>query len=293
MVQTLKNDLLTVVIDSLGAELQSIIDNRTGYQYLYQGNTKFWGRRSPVLFPIVGAVWNGKYLMDGKEYHLGQHGFARDCEFSIMDCEAEDEVWFSLEYDSNTLSAYPRKFRLEIGYNLNGERLTVMWRVINLDNREMDFHIGGHPAFNYPDFKPSDEVHAYLIFDRDPETTELVEEKGCMSFKEQKIVLDKEGMIPIVANTFDIDTIVVGKSRVGRVSMLDKNRNPYLSLFFKAPVVGIWSPSPEAPFVCIEPWYGRADKVGFSNEFKEREYTNHLKPGEIFEASYIITFDNL
>lgn len=293
MVQTLKNDLLTVVIDSLGAELQSIIDNRTGYQYLYQGNTKFWGRRSPVLFPIVGAVWNGKYLMDGKEYHLGQHGFARDCEFSIMDCEAEDEVWFSLEYDSNTLSAYPRKFRLEIGYNLNGERLTVMWRVINLDNREMDFHIGGHPAFNYPDLKPSDEVHAYLIFDRDPETTELVGEKGCMSFKEQKIVLNKEGMIPIVANTFDIDTIVVGKSRVGRVSMLDKNRNPYLSLFFKAPVVGIWSPSPEAPFVCIEPWYGRADKVGFSNEFKEREYTNHLKPGEIFEASYIITFDNL
>lgn len=293
MVQTLKNDLLTVEIDSLGAELQSIVDNRTGHQYLYQGNTKFWGRRSPVLFPIVGAVWDGKYLMDGEEFSLGQHGFARDCEFNVVEDTPEDEAWFSLDYNENTLKMYPRKFRLEIGYKLNGERLTVMWKVTNLDDKEMDFHIGGHPAFYYPDFNPSDSVHAYLLFDRDPKETELVGEKGCMSYDVQDIKPDNEGMLPIVADTFDIDTIVVAGSRVRRVSMLDKNRCPYLSIMFNTPVVGIWSPSPESPFVCIEPWYGRADRVGYTGDFKQREYTNHLQQGKTFEASYMITFDNL
>ena len=118
MIQTLKNDLLTVEIDTHGAELKSITANRTNYQYLWHGDKTFWGRRSPVLFPIVGSVWNGRYRLDGNEYSLSQHGFARDCDFEIMTDKPDDEAWFSLESNAHTLSLFTRRFRLEIGYRL-------------------------------------------------------------------------------------------------------------------------------------------------------------------------------
>ncbi len=293
MQQELKNHLLKVVIDNHGAELQSIEDVRTSHEFLYQGNTKYWERRSPVLFPLVGSVWNGKYRMDGREFALGQHGFARDCDFEVMEDCPEDEAWFALHWNEKTLELYPRKFRLEIGYKLYETRLTVMWRVKNVDDKVMDFHIGAHPAFNYPDFDPKDAVHGYLSFDKTELTTQLLKEKGCFSDAVRKVDLDEEDMIPITATTFDIDTIVLADQDVRRVSLLDKKRHPYLSVLFNAPVVGMWSPSPEAPFVCIEPWWGRADRAEYNGEFADREYVNSIGPGETFSASYMIIFERL
>ncbi len=293
MTQELKNDLLKVVIDSRGAELQSIVDLRTNHEFLYQGNTRYWARRSPVLFPIVGSVWNGKFRMDGKEFAMGQHGFARDCEFTVIPDTPEDEAWFLLDWNDQTYSIYPRKFRLEIGYKLYEARLTVMWRVKNLDDKDMNFHIGAHPAFNYPDFNPADSVHGYLLFDRVGLHTQLLQEKGCFSYKEQVVELDSENMLPITSTTFDIDTIVLADQDVRRVSLLDKERRPYLSVLFNSPVVGMWSPSPEAPFVCIEPWWGRADRVEFNGDFSEREYVNTIGPGRTFSASYMIIPERL
>lgn len=292
MKQTLSNDLLTVTIDTFGAELHSIVNNRTGHQYLWQGDKAFWGRRSPVLFPIVGSVWEGRYRMDGKEFLLGQHGFARDREFAVMPDAPEDEAWFFLESDEKTLALYPRRFRLEIGYRLQEARLTVMWRVINLDDREMSFQIGAHPAFNYPDFNAADEVHGYFCFDNRSLEAQVIAEKGCVGDATVPVALDGEEMLPIVGDTFRNDAIVLAGGQVHRVSMLDKNRAPYLTLLFQAPLVGLWSPTAAAPFVCIEPWYGRCDRVGFSGEFAAREYVNTLAPEKAFSASYMVIFDN-
>lgn len=293
MKQTLSNDLLTVEVFSAGAELQSIVNNRTHHQYLWQGDSRFWGRRSPVLFPIVGAVWQGKYRMDGNEIPMGQHGFARDMEFTPMENVPEDEAWFFLESSEETLSRYPRRFRLEIGYRLQGERLTVMWRVRNLDSRPMDFQIGAHPAFNLPEFNASDPVHGYFNFDNRTPRRQTIVEKGCVGEGEKDVVTDAEGMLPIGAETFADDAIIFADGQVHRVSMLDKSRRPYLSLLFRAPLVGLWSPSADCPFVCIEPWWGRADRVGFCGEFSQREWISRLEPGETREFSYMILFEDI
>lgn len=292
MKQTLSNDLLTVTIDAFGAELQEIVNKRTGWQYLWHGDKTFWGRRSPVLFPIVGSVWDGCYRMDGKEFRLGQHGFARDREFEIITDTPDDEAWFSLESDDSTLALYPRRFRPEIGYRLQEARLTVMWRVINLDDREMSFQIGAHPAFNYPGFNVADDVHGYFCFDSRSLEKQVIEEKGCVGNATEPVALDEDGMLPVMSDTFRNDAIVLADHQVHRVSMLDKNRAPYLSVLFQAPLVGLWSPSAQAPFACIEPWWGRCDRVGFSSDFSERDYVNKIAPGETFSASYMVIFDN-
>lgn len=289
----LSNDLLTVTIDSFGAEIHSVINNRTKSDYIWCGDKHFWGRHSPVLFPLVGQVWEGIYRMDGTEYKLGQHGFARDNEFSAIPSEEADEAWFALESSDDTLKLYPRRFRLEIGYRLQETRLTVMWRVTNADSRTMHFHIGAHPAFNYPGFCPADPLQGYLAFDGKSLESEILGSRGCVVDGHRKLDLDHDGLLPLTSHTFDkLKTIILADSQVHRVSMLDVHKRPYLSVLFDSPVVGLWSPSPEAPFVCIEPWWGRTDYEGYEGEFADRQYTNAIEPGQTFEASYSIIFEN-
>lgn len=291
---TLTNDVLAVVIDTHGAELQSIDNIRTGRHYLWHGDKAYWGRRSPVLFPIVGSLWDGTFMMDGKEYGLGQHGFARDMEFAVMENVPENEAWFVLEANDETMMKYPRKFRLEIGYSLIGERVTVMWRVINEDTHEMSFQIGAHPAFNYPDFSPSDPIHAYFTTDGGKILySQIIAEKGCIGDETMEVKADSDGLVPVTGATYSRGALIFADNQVHRVSMLSKDKRPYVTLMFSAPLVGLWSPSGQAPFMCIEPWWGRADKVGYEGEFSERQYVNQLDPGETFEASYMMIFDEV
>lgn len=294
MKQTLTNNLLTIEASGHGAELQSIKSRLSGHEYLWQGDAAFWGRRSPVLFPIVGSVWGGEFKMDGQVWPMSQHGFARDMDFEAIERGEPDEMWFALESDDETLTRYPRRFRLEIGYRLQEARITVMWRVVNCDSRPMAFQIGAHPAFNYPDFDSSAAVHGYFaIGSRGVLTSEVIAEKGCVGTEERQVEVDAHGMLPLTMDVFNRDALIFAGGRVHRVSMLDSNRNPYLTLLFDAPVVGLWSPSGEAPFVCVEPWWGRADSVGFDGDFADRKYANVLAPGATFEASYTIIIDNL
>lgn len=290
----LSNDLLTVTIDSFGAEIHSIINNRTHADYIWCGDKRFWGRHSPVLFPLVCQVWEGCYRMDGMEYRLGKHGFARNTEFVEIPSDAEDEAWFAMESTEDTLKVYPRRFRLEIGYHLQEARLTVMWRVRNTDPRPLHFHIGAHPAFNYPAFNPGDNLHGYLAFDRNSIESDLLDDKGFLVDGHEKLDLDQDGFLPVTPHTFDrLKTIILAGSQVRRVSILDVDKRPYISVLFNAPVVGIWSPSSDAPFVCIEPWWGQTDHEGYDGDFAHRPYTNTIEPGCTFDTSYTIIFDNV
>lgn len=291
---TLTNDVLAVVIDTHGAELQSIDNIRTGRHYLWHGDKAYWGRRSPLLFPIVGSLWDGTFRMDGKEYGLGQHGFARDMEFAVMENVPENEAWFVLEANDETMAKYPRNFRLEIGYSLIGERVMVMWRVVNKDALRMSFQIGAHPAFNYPDFSPADPIHAYFTTDGGKILySQIIAEKGCIGDETMEVEADSDGLVPVTGATYSRGALIFADNQVHRVSMLSKDKRPYVTLMFSAPLVGLWSPSGDAPFMCIEPWWGRADKVGYEGEFSERQYVNHLEPGETFEASYMMIFDEV
>ena len=291
---TLKNDLLTVDIDTHGAELQSIRNTRTSEEFLWQGDPTFWGRRSPVLFPIVGSVWNNKFRVDGVEYDMSQHGFARDSEFRVVETDNEGEAWFVLESDEKTLQRFPFRFRLFVGYALDGERLRVMWRVENIDSRDIVFQIGAHPAFNYPQFNAADDVHGYFNIDGTNLHSQVISERGCIGPDEKHIELDGDQMLELSTTTFAGDALVFADRQVRRVSMLDREKKPYLTLLFDAPVVGLWSPpAGNAPFVCIEPWWGRADRVGFDGEFSEREYVNRLAPAHNFTAGYMIIIERV
>ncbi len=286
--EILKNEVLTVAVSAHGAELQSI--RKGEVEYLWQGDPAYWGRRSPVLFPIVGSVWEKKYRVDGKQYELGQHGFARDMDFDLVSA-SDSEARYRLASSAQTREKYPFDFVLEIAYRLHDNKLDVVWEVSNPSSEDLYFQIGAHPAFNYPDYAPEASGRGSLSFDRS-EALECIriKEKGCVDAVTKWPLEMTAGRLKLEKDTFDeIDTIMLQDSQIREVNMFREDGTPWLSLSFNAPVVGIWSPPcKNAPFICLEPWYGRCDSAGYEGEYKDKEWMNRLASGEKFETVYTI-----
>ena len=155
---SIKNEALTIKVKKHGAELASIVCD--GREYLWQADEAFWKRHSPVLFPLVGAVWGGKFRSHGEEFAMGQHGFARDMDFTLIH-ETADELRYALCSTEETLKRYPYPFRLEIGYRLEGRSVRVTWHVENSGQEVMAFQIGAHPAFYWP-MLTNEEIEAEI-----------------------------------------------------------------------------------------------------------------------------------
>ena len=290
MTYKLKNDTLTVSFDNFGAEMTSIVD-RQGKEYLWCGDKKYWGRHSPVLFPVVGKPKDNKFKYEGKDYPMGQHGFARDMEFTCTS-QASDEIWFVLEANEETLAKYPFLFQLEIGYRLTGNTIKVLWRVTNCEEKkDMYFSIGAHPAFMCP-VNEGEKQTAYSIrMDAKGKVRYffLNPENGLLRDREYELMLDN-GSHKLSEGFFDESAYVIENSQVSKVSLVDPQGKEYITVSFDAPLVGIWSPEKKhAPFVCIEPWYGRCDKEDFTGTLEEREWSNRLASGEVFEKYYDIS----
>ncbi len=284
----IRNESLTLEIDAHGAEMKSLTDNRTGQEYLWCGDAAYWGRTSPVLFPLVGNYREKQSCFDGKWYSLSQHGFARDMDFELVS-EKGDEIWFALEDSPETLEKYPFGFRLELGYRLQGRAVEVLWKVTNKNDREMYFSIGGHPAFNCPLREGEKQTDYRIGFDTcEPLTASVLDENGTVS-ERTKVLELTDGMLQITDSLFDEDALIVEHDQAHKVALYTPEGEKYLEVKFEAPLFGIWSPAGKhAPFVCIEPWYGRSDRADFGQKLEEREWGNVLKAGEIFTAAYQI-----
>jgi galactose mutarotase-like enzyme len=241
----------------------------------------------------VGSLKNKTYTYQGQTYSLPQHGFARDMKFNLIN-RTETELWFALESTEETKIEYPFDFRLELGYRLEENRVTAIWRVINNGDDMLFFSVGGHPAFRCPLNEGERQSEYYILFDSDkPIHYLLVDENGLVDkkpFADQHILTTEDGFLPIYSHLFDRDALIIEEDQFHAISLADSDKKPYLTVDFDAPLFGLWSPAKKkAPFVCIEPWYGRCDAGDFSGSLEDREYGNSLASGDIFEASYTIT----
>lgn len=288
MIYTLKNQEITIQVHSHGAELKSLTDNHTGQEYMWCADEAYWKRTAPVLFPVVGAYRNNEMRYQGKTYKMSQHGFARDMEFELAE-QTEDSIFLSLEDTPETWENYPFAFRLELGYRLKDRTVEVIWRVKNPAEEPMYFSIGGHPAFNCPLSSGEKQTDYRIAFTG---TDKIVSSLfGATGVTDTKIEYPLEdGILPITEDLFDNDALVIENYQTKRVALVNPEGKAYLTVDFEVPVFGLWSPPKKnAPFICIEPWYGRADGEHFDGEIQDREWGNGLAPGEVFEASYFIT----
>lgn len=292
MIYCLKNKDLTVEIDSLGSELLSIKDNK-GVDYLWNGDKTYWARRSPILFPFIGRLKNSTYRYKGREYKSGPHGFARDMEFSLIE-KSDDELWLEVKDNKDTYKIYPFHFSLKIGYQLMDNRIKVSWKVKNLDLVEpMYFSIGAHPGFLCPFSNEGEDKEGYFL-ELKGKGNELKYhfanlETGLLIDKKYDLKLE-DGKIRMSKDFFDESTYLFLDNQVEEVSILTPGGKKYVSVQFDMPILAIWSPEKlNAPFICLEPWYGCCDGEWFNGTLEEREWGNVLKASEEFHNSYLIT----
>ena len=291
----IKNDKICAEIDLHGAELTSLKRQDSDEELIWTADKDYWGRHAPMLFPIVGKVWNGQYRVGDKIYNLPQHGFARDLNFTAL-CQDTDSVVLALESNEDTLKVYPYKFRIEATYRLEDSTLVVEWRIKNPGSEPMYFQIGAHPGFNYRDFDKNDFIHGYfrLAQGEEPVNRLIIGQltpEGYRSENAGMIELDSDAMLPITPGLFAGDALVLEEHQIDQVILYDKECTPYIALETEdAPVWGLWSPpGKNAPFVCIEPWMGRCDVEGYEGDISGRDYINKLEAGKSTAFTYRIT----
>lgn len=265
-----------------GAELISVIYK--GEERMHDGKT-FWGKHSPILFPAIGNLRFPNVIIDGKEYPLHKHGFARDLNF-----EKIGENSYVLKSNEETHKMYPYDFEFYVWYEVNGNKLTFNFKVVNKSEKEMLFGLGGHPAFkcDYSNGK------CYVEFEETEDELEVIPlDLKSILLKNEIIkgetILTNKKIIKFDKDTFKIDTLVLTKIKSKSITLKEGDKKLVKVNFDGFKYMGIWSPV-GAPFVCLEPWYNTCDYVDSTNEFKDKKDILHLEAGKEFKTSFSIEF---
>lgn len=281
MITTISNSTLSASIKHSGAELFSLKDNQDK-EYIWEGNPDFWGKHSPVLFPIVGTLKDNTYTINGKEYQLPRHGFARDMDFQLIE-KTENSAVFSLKSDAETLKKYPFEFELQLIYTLENSTLNIGYKVINNSKTKMPFSIGAHPAIALPE-----EFENYAFeFEKEEVLKYYILENDLISNKTE-ILKTTENLIPLNYKLFENDALIFKSLESNSLTILE-NSKPYIKFDFKDfPSLGIWTKD-QAPFVCIEPWLGYSDTAENSGDLYEKEGILVLDTNQTFNSQFSIT----
>ncbi len=292
MITVIENEWLKVEIASSGAEVRKVQHKETELDYMWTGDKAYWGRVSPVLFPIVGRLKNDEYELNGKTYALNQHGFLRDVNFDIKE-KTDNAVTFATQSDGRFLDVFPYEFSAIIHYSLQGDSLLVRWEIVN-DNKEvMNFSIGAHPAFRVP-LLDNESVEDYILYFTPAENKDVMEYELKDSLIHEKGTANDIASIQLKDSLFVNDALVY--SHIDAIKVESNKSNHGVEVKFKNfPFVGIWSNYSQsegtmAPFVCIEPWYGIADTYNTTGRLNEKFGINKLEAGETFQAEYEMKF---
>ena len=286
MMITIQNEKFSATFSAKGAELQSLKNKQANIEYIWDGNPNFWGKHSPVLFPIVGGLKENSYFLEGEEYHLSRHGFARDREFETEQ-SSETEVTFILRHDQQTLKVYPFEFVLKLHYQISDSGLTCTYHVVNPGDETMLFSIGSHPAFSTPvsdDLKYDDY---YLEFNNDS-TLSYHKIAGDLILDETVTLNLQDNVLPLSHELFYGDALVFKNLKSDCISLKNgKNEHGIHYQFTNFPYFGIWA-AKDANFVCLEAWCGIADGVNHNKELSVKEGVMKLSAGQSWERSWTI-----
>jgi len=283
----LKNNKLTVSINTKGAELASI--KTDALEYMWQADPKIWSKHAPLLFPIVGRLVDHEYVYDGKTYVMSQHGFARDNDFMVI-AKTENSITFEQIATTKSKEIYPFDFILNVKYTLLGTKLITEYIVKNPSNdKDLYFSIGAHPAFSCPFEKGQKRSDYQLIFDEKAMPEAYITHKGLYEGN-TTTVFSESGIINITDKLFDNDSFTFNPNPFSKVTFkYEPTQKEYVSITFKNfPYLGIWSKKNVAPFVCIEPWHGIADRKNHNKEYIQKEGIEKLAPQGIFSCSFTI-----
>lgn len=290
MLYTIENEKIRISVTTLGAELVSLVLKKTGTEYLWQADPTYWNGHAYNLFPICGRLWEGKYTYQGKTYEMNLHGFARKTEYTLFE-QTDKSLTFLLEADEKTLAQYPFRFSLYLTYVLDGASVKTVFRVVNRDEKEMIYAVGGHPGFNVP-LAEGESFEDYTVtFAEKCAPGQLDMSETCYflgSTTPFKLRCGKS--FKLAHSLFDNDAIFL-KDPARSVTLKSGKSGRFVKVDFPdMGYLGFWhKPRTEAPYVCIEPWVSVPADDGKVDDFETKREMLRLAPGAERCSEFTIT----
>lgn len=283
----LENEFLRAVIDPKGAELQSLMHKAAGIEHMWSGDAAYWGKHSPVLFPIVGSLKNDSYIYRDKSYSLPRHGFAREKIFT-KEIIHPTEALLSLVPDELTLALYPFDFITRLRYRLNNHTLSLTYEVENPGTEVLLFSLGAHPAFAVPFTNDTNYTDYYLAFNVAEPLERFKLQDGLLT-NTTELLNTPHKRLALHPSLFYEDAIVLKNMHSNQIT-LGCNSHPHgiHFSFNDFPFFGIWA-AKDAPFVCLEPWCGIADSNTHNQQLENKEGIHSLAPGAPWQRTWSVT----
>lgn len=285
--KTVENGKLRMSIKEMGAELCELYDLEKGCSVLWSGDAKWWAGTSPLLFPNCGLLKNNTFTYGGKTYTQPNHGFAKASEFALVNAD-ESSLTYRLRDTPESRENYPFAFDLEVRHTLEGRTLRVEWRVLNTGDSVLPFSIGGHSAFmTRPTAEGEGHAGCYLVFDKAGDKSYQQKTSAGPLSKEIKTLPTDNSRVKLTADFFAGDLLLF-EGQTKSLALADEKGNEFVKVNFEGfPVVVAWA-KPNAPFVCIEPWFGKPDDEDFEGNILERKHIIALEPGKVWRAAYTV-----
>ena len=284
----IESDVLRVDINPVGAELSSLFSKKSGTEYLWQGDAAWWTGRAPVLFPIVCAMKNGRYVYNGKTYEMPKHGFVRHANFEEA-LATESKVILAYRDSEATREMYPFAFLFQVIFEVTGDALHTTYRVENLGNAPMYFSMGSHEAFNCPREAGERFEDYYLEFDTEATyVTETVNAEGLIK-GDTYTVIENDRVLPLKHELFENDALIFKNVPGSKVLLKSKKSSAVVEMDYQnAPQLGIWT-KVGAPYICIEPWFGLPDDAGHDGVIENKFGMVKLDAGRVFSWVHTVT----
>lgn len=281
------NEYLSVGINEVGSVLTSFYDKKNDKELLWQGDEKSWTGQDVTIFPFVARQKDEKYCVDGKEYHMPLHGLCCDYNFEIVE-KSDTKVVHRFLWNEDTYKLYPYKFDLYVTHELVGDKYVKTMTLKNVDDKEMYFMLGGHPAIALPtkEGDENDTSENYIQFKRQmkPNLYRLNEIGHFILHKQEypafdRIYCDKKIMkeyqtLIFIDEKFDSLDVV----RKDGISIRFELNNP--------DVLSFWSHDTYGAYWCVEPWYGVPDMLEPVREIKDKAMIKKLDKGNQFEYTF-------
>ena len=283
----LENKKFAISLRSYGAEMVSVFSKEHNIEILWQGDARIWAGQSPLLFPVIGRLIDGKYRYEDREYHMPKHGFARHSEFDLVS-SSDTSAEFELRPDQRSISIYPFKFVLRVKYSLLADGVAVSYTVSNQGQKNLYFSIGAHPGFDLNSIfgDPQSRSGVYIEFDR-PQRLDrwYVGDEGVNGV--DKLYLDGDSVIEVESDLFKDDAIIFKAPTATAVELRSRNCERAIRMEFdRITHLGLWGKPNDTPFVCIEPWFGIDDDIDFRGTLQQKEGIVTLEPDSRFNTEY-------
>ncbi|MBR3837306.1 MAG: aldose 1-epimerase family protein [Clostridia bacterium] len=289
MEYVIQNGSLTLKVAARGAEMRSLV-SRDGVEYLWQADPAIWPETSPVLFPFIGRLMDGRYRYLGKELPMPKHGFASSSEFSLVSHEG-NALTLVLRANETTRASFPFDFSFFVTFRLEGETLTTTYRVENHGSERMPFGLGAHPGFRVP-LLEGEDFEDYRVEFAVPAKPDRVgfTENILLSGEDLPYPLKDDCILPLSHSLFEKDAVILKNvPRALRLVSERSGRGVALS-YPKMPYLGIWHwPNTTAEYVCLEPWHSLPGRQDIHEEFTAKSDLVIAEAGGFFETHYTIT----